>query len=135
MDGLTHFKLLLHCLQYHRRHGQECGFGRNGDMEILLSSRDCQIRTQILLMLINLGLFFGVKECETWQSVKQSKNCLNVLVVANMGSSEKLATHKRKKIVPPIFISLHPFLMGEVLEHFQTFSIIYNFPAQQIEAP
>jgi hypothetical protein len=52
-----------------------------------------------------------------------------------MGSSEKLVTHKRKKIVPPIFISLHPFLMGEVLEHFQTFSIIYNFPAQQTEAP
>jgi hypothetical protein len=86
-------------------------------------------------MLINLGLFFGVKVCETWQSAKQSKNCLNVLVVANMGSSEKPATYKRQKIVPPIFISLHPFLMGEVLEHFPSFSIICNFPAQQMEAP
>jgi hypothetical protein len=52
-----------------------------------------------------------------------------------MGSSEKPATYKRQKTSPPIFISLHPFLMGEVLENFPSFSIICNFPAQQMEAP
>jgi hypothetical protein len=55
MDSLTLLKLILHCLQYHRRHGQECGFGRNGYGNSAVKQRLPHKNTDILLMLMNLG--------------------------------------------------------------------------------